>query len=100
MNIGTKTNVLMVDDDPSNLLALEATLEGLNQNLFKANSGVEALRYLLDNQFAVILLDVQMPDMTGIETATLIRARERSRHTPIIFLTGAFKTEEMMFKGY
>src|SRR5206468_3746955 len=59
-----------------------------------------ALRRLLDQDFAVILLDVQMPGMDGIETATLIRQRERSRHIPIIFLTGAFKTEDMMFKGY
>jgi hypothetical protein len=96
----TKANILLVDDDASNLLALEATLEGLGQNLFRASSGREALRFVLNNQFAVVLLDLQMPDMTGIEAATLIRERERSRHTPIIFLTGAFKTDEMMFKGY
>lgn len=95
-----KVNILMVDDEPTNLLALEATLDGLNQNLIRANSGKEALRQVLEKDFAVILLDVQMADLNGIETAALIRERERSRHIPIIFLTGMVKTEEMMFKGY
>ena len=95
-----KTNILLVDDEPANLIALEATLEYLDQNLVKASSGQEALRCLLNQDFAVILLDVQMPQMNGIETATIVRERERSRGIPIIFLTGAFKTDEMMFKGY
>ncbi|HWY75325.1 MAG TPA: ATP-binding protein [Verrucomicrobiae bacterium] len=95
-----KVNILMVDDEPANLLALEATLECLGQNLVKVNSGADALRCLLEKDFAVILLDVQMAGMSGIETAAEIRARERSRHIPIIFLTGVVKTEEMMFKGY
>jgi signal transduction histidine kinase len=95
-----KVNILMVDDEPANLLALRATLEGLNQNLVQASSGKEALRHLLEMDFAVILLDVQMPEINGIETAALIRERERSRHIPIIFLTGMVKTDEMMFKGY
>jgi signal transduction histidine kinase len=95
-----KVNILLVDDEPSNLVALESTLECLGQNLVKATSGVEALRYLLDKEFALILLDVQMAGLNGIETATAIRERERSRHIPIIFLTGIVKTEEMMFKGY
>jgi len=100
MNPERQVNILMVDDEPANLTALEATLECLGQNLVKASSGKEALRYLLDKDFAAILLDVQMPDMNGIETAALIRERERSRHIPIIFLTGVVKTAEMMFKGY
>ncbi len=100
MNTDPKVNVLLVDNEPANLIALEATLEYLGQNLVKAYSGTEALRYVLDQDFAVILLDVQMPGLNGIETAALIRERERSRHIPIIFLTGAVKTEEMMFKGY
>ena len=95
-----RVNILMVDDEPANLLALQATLEDLNQNLVQASSGKEALRHLLEKEFAVILLDVQMPDINGIETAALIRERERSRHIPIIFLTGMVKTNEMMFKGY
>src|SRR5438552_7754048 len=79
--------ILLVDDQPANLLALEAVLEELGQELVRAGSGEEALRRLLDQDFAVILLDVQMHGLDGFETAKLIRARERSRHTPIIFLT-------------
>jgi|SRR5690242_12542292 len=100
MSKENNVNILMVDDDPSNLSALEAILEGLGQNLIKASSGKEALRHVLNEDFAVILLDVQMPEMSGIETAALLRERERSRHIPIIFLTGQVKTAEMMFKGY
>jgi signal transduction histidine kinase len=96
----SRVNILLVDDEPANLLALRATLEELGQNLVSAASGKEALRHLLDMDFAVILLDVQMPGINGIETAALIRERERSRHIPIIFLTGMGKTNEMMFKGY
>ena len=80
----------MVDDQPENLAALEATLTDLNQNMVKAHSGREALKQLLDNDFAVILLDVQMPGMDGFETAKLIRQRKRSSKTPIIFLTAMY----------
>lgn len=93
-------NILLVDNEPTNLIALEATLENLGQNLVRASSGTEALRQLLDKDFAVILLDIQMPGMSGIETAAAIRERERSRHIPIIFLTGMDKTQETMFQGY
>jgi two-component system sensor histidine kinase/response regulator len=95
-----QVNILMVDDEPANLVALEATLEGLHQNLIRASSGTEALRQVLDHDFAVILLDIQMPGLNGIETAAAIRQRERSRHIPIIFLTGMDKTQESMFQGY
>ncbi|SDT89960.1 His Kinase A (phospho-acceptor) domain-containing protein [Verrucomicrobium sp. GAS474] len=95
-----RVNILIVDDEESNLLALEVTLEALGQNVIRADSGEAALRQVLNQDFAVILLDVQMAGMNGIETATLIRERERSRHIPIIFLTGMVKTDEMMFKGY
>lgn len=95
-----KVNVLLVDDHSENLIALEAILEGLGQNLVKAGSGAEALRCLLNQDFAVILLDVQMPGMDGFETATLIRQRERSRNTPIIFLTAFSTSDNLMFKGY
>jgi signal transduction histidine kinase len=95
----TKVKILMVDDRPANLLALETILEDLGQELVKATSGKEALRYLLNNDFAVILLDVKMPEMDGFETAALIRERERSRHTPILFVT-AHKDDEHLFRGY
>jgi signal transduction histidine kinase len=100
MALEQKVNILMVDDEPSNLEALEAILDPLGQKLYRASSGTEALRCVLDRDYAVILLDVQMPDLSGIETAALIRERERSRTTPIIFLTGVVKTSEMIFKGY
>ncbi|HET9011777.1 MAG TPA: response regulator, partial [Gemmatimonadaceae bacterium] len=79
--------VLLVDDRPENLLALEALLEPLGLLTVRANSGEDALRRVLVEDFAVILLDVQMPGTDGIETARLIKARDRSRTTPIIFLT-------------
>lgn len=95
-----KVNVLLVDDHPENLLALEAILSPLGQHLVKAYSGEEALRCLLHQDFAVILLDVQMPGMDGFETATLIRNRARSQHTPIIFLTAFSTSDNLRFKGY
>ena len=95
-----KVNILLVDDQPKNLLALESILGGNGQNLVKAHSGRAALRHLLESEFAVILLDVQMPEMDGFETATLIRQRERSRDTPIIFLTALPRSETNVFRGY
>lgn len=96
----SRVNILLVDDQPENLLALEAILNELGANLVKAASGEEALRCLLYQDFAVILLDVQMPQMDGFEVATLIRQRQRSRETPIIFLTAFSTSEQFMFKGY
>jgi PAS domain S-box-containing protein len=95
-----KVHILLVDDHPENLLALEAILSDLGQPLVKSQSGREALRHLLDTDFAVILLDVHMPEMDGFETARLIRQREKSRHIPIIFLTAIDKSDEWMFRGY
>ncbi|BAZ66642.1 MAG: response regulator [Pelatocladus maniniholoensis HA4357-MV3] len=100
MSFEPKVNVLLVDDHPENLLALEAILDSLDHNLVRATSGAEALRNLLNQDFAVILLDVQMPDMDGFETAALIRQRERSRHTPIIFVTAFNTSDNMVFRGY
>ena len=93
-------NILLVDDRPENLLALEAILEPLEQKLLYAHSGEEALRQLLHHDVAVILLDVQMPVLDGFETATLIKERERTKHVPIIFVTAISKDEEHVFRGY
>jgi sigma-B regulation protein RsbU (phosphoserine phosphatase) len=94
-------NILMVDDTPNNLFVLEATLAELGQNLVRAGSGVDALRRLLgDDEFALILMDVQMPGMDGFEVADLIRQRDRTRLTPIIFLTAYERTDVEMFRGY
>jgi PAS domain S-box-containing protein len=94
-----RVKILLVDDTPDNLVSLEAALDGLGQELVLAHSGMEALRHLLDDDFAAILLDVKMPDMDGFQTAELIRSRKRSRHTPILFLTG-YKSDEHLFRGY
>ena len=82
------TSILLVDDQPANLLVLRFVLEDLGQNLVEAHSGEESLRYLRKQDFAVVLLDVQMPGLDGFETAKLMRGADRSRHTPIIFITG------------
>jgi PAS domain S-box-containing protein len=92
--------ILIVDDRPENLLALEAILEPLGQRLVRAHSGDEALRLLLTHDFAMILLDVQMPGIDGFETARLIKSRERTKYIPIIFLTAISKDEEYVFEGY
>ena len=93
-------NILLVDDRRDKLLALEAVLEGLGQNIVKATSGKEALRCLLKQDFAVILLDVSMPGMDGFETASLIRSRLRSERTPIIFVTAFGDTRTHVARGY
>ncbi len=95
-----EVNILLVDDHPANLLALEAVLAGRGRRLVKAQSGREALRCLLNHDFAVILMDVKMPEMDGFETAALIHQRNRSRHTPIIFLTAFDANNVYMGKGY
>ena len=100
MTAKAKANILLVDDHPESLLALEAVLADLGQNLVKADSGRQALRCVLNQDFAVILLDVNMPGMDGFETAALIRERERSMHTPIVFLTGRDQSELAVFRGY
>ncbi len=98
-NADEKIKILLVDDTPENLISLEAALDGLGEELVLARSGKEALLHLLENDFAAILLDVKMPDMDGFETASLIRSRARSRHTPILFLTG-YRNDEHLFRGY
>lgn len=93
-------NVLVVDDEPLNLKALEALLADTSCNVVTAGSGREALRCILRNDFALILLDVRMPEMDGFETAALIRKLQRSRHTPIVFLTAADDRGEWQLRGY
>jgi PAS domain S-box-containing protein len=93
-------NILIVDDREDKLLALQAILEPLGQNLVMARSGKAALRLLLKQEFAVILMDVSMPGMDGFETASLVRTRPRSEHTPIIFITSIGNSPTQMYRGY
>src|SRR5687767_3225588 len=95
-----EAKILAVDDQPNNLVAIEAMLGDMGSEIVIARSGFEALRCLLEQEFAVILLDVMMPEMDGYECARLIREREKSRQTPIIFLTAFGQTESNVFKGY
>jgi PAS domain S-box-containing protein len=98
--LNSKVNILLVDDRNDKLLALNAILAPLNQNLVEAKSGKEALRALLKDEFAVILMDVSMPTMDGFETAALIRKRPSSEHTPIIFVTSIGNSPNQMYQGY
>jgi signal transduction histidine kinase/DNA-binding response OmpR family regulator len=96
-----KINILLVDDSPNNLLALEAILQAQDRNLVRASSGEEALRFMLGNDAAVILLDVNMPDISGIETAELIRGHDRTKNVPIIFLTAYDNADDpLISQGY
>lgn len=92
--------VLLVDDHQSNLTALEALLSALDVEIVRATSGTEALKHILERDFAVVLMDVQMPDLDGFQTTALIRQRDRSRHTPIIFVTAIFTDEASAKKAY
>jgi hypothetical protein len=100
MSATEKVNILLVDDRPDKLKALGVALSDLNENIVTASSGLEALRLLLKQDFAVILLVVSMPDIDGFETAKLIRQRKRSEHTPIIFVTSINTTETHVTRGY
>ena len=95
-----RVNLLLVDDRPENLKSLEAILSDLGQNLVFAQSGQEALKNVLKTEFAVILMDVRMPGMDGLETAALIRQRDQTALTPIIFLTADGENDEQVRKGY
>lgn len=95
-----RVSILLVDDRAENLLALEAVLTSPKYHLVSAHSGEEALKYVLKQDFAAILLDVQMPGLNGFETAKLIKARERSRHIPILFITAISQEAEHVFHGY
>lgn len=100
MDIIDKFNILIVDDREENLLTLEGILNDPELNIVKATSGNEALGLMLEYNFAVVLLDVQMPDMDGFETAELMRSNEKTRNTPIIFVTAISKQRHHIFKGY
>ena len=95
-----KVSILLVDDRPENLAALEAVLEPLQLELVSAGSGNEALKLSLKHDFALVLLDVQMPGMSGFETAELMRANPKTRHRPIIFVTAGMSDTHLQFKGY
>src|SRR5207245_10728883 len=101
-NVQTEESIIMrmVDDSPTKLLALEAILRAPDRNLIPISAGKDALRYLLDNEAAVILLDVYMPGIDGLDTAQLIRGREKSRDTPIIFLTANSTGVRHLTRGY
>jgi CheY-like chemotaxis protein len=100
MGVSEKVNVLLVDDQPARLLTYETILSELGQNLVRAGSGLEALDKLMKDEFAVVLLDVSMPDMDGFEAATLIHQHPRFERTPIIFVTGVHISELDRLKGY
>ncbi len=93
-------NLLIVDDRPDNLLALKSLLESADLHVLTASSGNEALGMVLNHDFALVLMDVQMPGMDGFETAELMRGAERSRHIPIIFVTAISKEQKYIFQGY
>jgi two-component system cell cycle response regulator len=95
-----KVNILIVDDRKENLLALEALLESPDLRIIKAESGNQALGLMLEFSFALVLLDVQMPEMDGFEVAELMRRKEKTRNLPIIFITAINKEEKYVFKGY
>ncbi len=100
MSLNEKINVLIVDDRPENLLAIESVLDGADLNLVRANSGNEALTRLFEFEFALVLLDVQMPEMDGFETAEMMRSIEKTRQIPIIFVTAISKEKKYVFRGY
>ncbi|HJU23283.1 MAG TPA: response regulator, partial [Casimicrobiaceae bacterium] len=95
-----RANILVVDDRPDKLLVYRELLADLGQNVHSASSGDEALRQVLERDFALILLDVNMPGLDGLETAALIRSRRKSAHTPIILVTADYGDELRMTKAY
>lgn len=96
----SKVNILVVDDHPEGILAVQAVLDNPEYNIVAASSGTDALRRLLDADFAVILMDVQMPIMNGFETAEVIKTREKSKHIPIVFMSAINQDEQYVYQGY
>ena len=99
MPIDVESKLLIVDDLPENLLALEALVRGPGRAVYRATSAEEALALLLDHEFALAILDVQMPGMNGFELAELMRGTERTRHIPIIFVSAAGRELNYAFQG-
>src|ERR1035438_2173084 len=95
-----KVSILIVDDRPENLSAMTALLSDLDVEMVTALSGNEALRHTLKTDFALVLLDVQMPEMDGFETAEWLRSNPKTRHLPIIFVSAGMKEAYHLFKGY
>jgi DNA-binding response OmpR family regulator len=100
MDKRVRVNILLVDDDPAKLLSYEATLSELGKHLITARSGNEALQHLLTNEIAVIVLDVQMPELDGFALAQLIREHPRYQETAIIFISAVFLTPQDQLRGY
>lgn len=100
MENSEKVNILIVDDNVKNLLSMDAVLRPIGENVVKATSGEQALKCLLQQDFALIILDVHMSGMDGFETAKLIRERNKTRHIPIIFITASSYCDTSMFQGY
>src|SRR5258706_9227858 len=100
MTVSPPASILIVDDDGASLIGMQEVLAALGARLVMARSGEEALRRVLEEDFAAILLDVRMPGIDGFTTASMIRERKRSRYTPIIFLTAASEDLASMFRGY
>ena len=100
MNNRSDINILIVDDKQENLLVLESLLEEMNCNIIKATSGNESLSLMLDYEFALVLLDVQMPEMDGFEVAEFMKMNSKTRYVPIIFVTAISKEKKCIFKGY
>ena len=96
----TSTKLLIVDDLPENLRALNALIRESDRSVYQASSGEEALALLLEHDFALAILDVQMPEMDGFELAQLMRGTEKTRHIPIVFVTAAGKEMNFAFQGY
>ena len=95
-----RVNILIVDDEPKNLLVLETVLDDPGYRLVRANSGEEALLHLMAEEFAVLVLDVRMPGMTGFELAHLIKERKKTARVPIIFLTAYYNEDQHILEGY
>src|SRR5215813_9700165 len=98
--MNTPVNILLVDDDARNLDALESILESPQYRLVRAQSADEALRWLVADSFALLVLDIRMPDMSGLELARFVKQRKKTQQVPIIFLTAYYQEDEYVMQGY